>query len=873
MGKQLVLAEKPSVAREIARVLGARQGQGGYIEGPRHIVTWALGHLVTLAEPEAYGNKYRTWSLEALPMLPDKMELVVIPKTAKQYSVVRQLMGRADVDELVIATDSGREGELVARWIMDKAGFRKPAYRLWINSQTDKAIKDGFAALKPASQYDSLYRAAVCRAQADWFVGLNVTRALTCKHNAQLSAGRVQTPTLSMIVQREEDIRRFKPLDYYRIAALASPVGGARGGSTRGAGAGGSASVGAGGGVGVGAGAGAGAGGVQQFTLVWQDAKSKNARIFDKGAVEALVAKLAGKPGKVVSVKKHKRVDPPPQAYDLAELQRDANRKYSMSSKATLSVLQGLYERHKLVTYPRTDSRYISKDVAATLADRLRAVNKGSYASIAGAILRAGPRVTNRFVDDSKVTDHHAIIPTEQPMNMAALDNDEKRIYDLIVKRFFAVLCEAGDYEETDVVADIAGERFVARGRVAGNPGWRVVYAGGVGLSGGDEQGGGDGASDADEDGDGEDDLDMRGMGAGTGGAGGTSGADVAGSTSGARAGKKGQAALPPLAAGDALDIHSVRPVAGKTKPPARYTEATLLTAMEHPGKFIEDKEMRQVIESASGIGTPATRADIIEKLFDSFYVERGGKSGKEIIPTSKGRQLINLAPEDLRSAELTARWEHRLEQIANRRGGPAAGTGAGAGTSAGAGSGVGGASGAGKKAAAVTGSRDKASAVAGDAAFINEIKRYAAKLVSDVITSSAAYTHDNLTRDHCPECGKYLLAVNGKKGEMLVCQDRECGYRKSVAVVSNARCPNCHKKLTLKGDGDSRSFQCVCGYRERLADFEARRESTVGRREVERYMAGQSQAGRSGDSLNSALSDQLKALMAPNATEKNTDR
>ena len=806
MAKQLVLAEKPSVAREIAKVLGARQSQNGYIEGPRHIVTWALGHLVTLAEPEAYGSKYKTWSLETLPMLPEKMELVVIPGTAKQYSVIRSLMARADVSELVIATDSGREGELVARWIMEKAGFRKPAYRLWINSQTDKAIRDGFAALKPAAQYDNLYKSAVCRAQADWFVGLNVTRALTCKHNAQLSAGRVQTPTLSMIVQREDEIRRFVPREYYRIAARVSIKGNARASTI------GDARVST-----------IGDTLLPAFTMYWQDKRTEASRIFDKNAADALVAKLSGQPGTVISVKKRKRVEPPPQAYDLTELQRDANRRYSYPAKTTLSLLQNLYEIHKLVTYPRTDSRYISRDVAATLKDRLKAVNKGSYAQVASAILLAGPCVTNRFVDDSKVTDHHAIIPTEQPMNMAPLNNDEKRIYDLIVKRFLAVLSEAGDCEETSVVAEIAGERFVTGGRVAGNPGWRAVYSSGVGLSGGAD------SQDADDDDDDADGDDLK------------------------KEAKRTE--LPPLKAGDALNVHSVNPVAAKTKPPARYNEATLLTAMEHPGKFIDDKELKNIIENASGIGTPATRADIIEKLFDSFYVERGGKSGKEIIPTSKGRQLISLVPDDLCSAELTARWEDRLEKIANRRGpAPLTAIKSDGGKSAG------------KISAPVSSQAGKpagaGNAAAADAVFIREIKDYAAKLVSVVVASSAAYNHDNLTRDRCPECGKYLLAVNGKKGEMLVCQDRECGYRKSVAVISNARCPNCHKKLTLRGDGDSRSFQCTCGYRERLADFEARRESTVGRREVERYLSGQAQADRRGESLNSTLADQLKSLM-----------
>ncbi|MDR1438492.1 MAG: DNA topoisomerase III, partial [Clostridiales bacterium] len=432
MPKQLVLAEKPSVAREIARVLGSRQNCGGYMEGPQYVVTWALGHLVTLAEPEFYGSQYKEWRLESLPMLPEKMELEIIGKTAKQFGTIRALMARGDVSGLVIATDAGREGELVARWIMQKAGFRKPAKRLWISSQTDRAILDGFRSLKPAAQYDSLFRSARCRAEADWLVGLNVTRALTCKHNAQLSAGRVQTPTLSMIVRREEEIRKFAPQEYYRVAAEAPG-----------------------------------------FFLIRQDKKGGGARLTDKGEAESIASRMAGRPILIKAVRKQRKIEPAPLAYDLTELQRDANRLYAFSAKKTLSVLQGLYETHKLVTYPRTDSRHSTRDVAATLPERLKSVSKGSYARVANAILRSGARATNRFVDDSKVTDHHAIIPTEQFLDMGRLDNDEKRVYDLIVKRFLAVLSAPYEYEETEVTADIGGEAATAKGRVVISAGWR----------------------------------------------------------------------------------------------------------------------------------------------------------------------------------------------------------------------------------------------------------------------------------------------------------------------------------------------------------------------------------------------------------------
>ena len=749
MSKQLVLAEKPSVARDIARILGARQSQNGYIEGTQYVVTWALGHLVTLAEPEAYGNQYKEWTLESLPMLPKKMDLVVISKTAKQFNTVKMLMARKDISELIIATDSGREGELVARWIMMKAGFSKPAKRLWISSQTDKAVQEGFRALKPAKQYDNLYLSASCRAQADWLVGLNVTRALVCKFNAQLSAGRVQTPTLSMIIEREEEIRKFVPKEYFRIRAD-----------------------------------------VPGFRLTWQDKKSNQPRIFDKEAVDKLLVKMRGKPLTITAVNKQFKLEMPPLAYDLTELQRDANRLFSFSAKKTLSVLQGLYEIHKLVTYPRTDSRYVSRDIVPTLPDRLKGMNKGSYAPHVAAILRSGVKTNNRFVDDKKVTDHHAIIPTEQYLDMGKLNAEEKRIYDLIAKRFLAVLGKPYEYEETTITADINGEKFVAKGRIVKTEGWQEVYRS---VTSGSAQSGSGNIYDDDDD---ESDDDNR---------------------SGFGSGKKHQT-LPAVKGGDRLKVLSLAAEPGKTKPPARYTEATLLTAMEHPGKFVDSHELRQVIESVSGIGTPATRAEIIEKLFDSFYVERGGKSGKEILPTSKGTQLVKLVPTDLRSAELTAKWEQQLELI----------------------------------------SKGKNS----DATFLNEIRGYAKKLVSDVIASSASYRHDNLTRERCPECGKFLLAVNGKKGEMLICADRECGYRKSLSFVSNARCPECHKKLSIRGEGDQKSFYCVCGYRERLSVFEERKATEVGKKEVERFMTEQRSQQRGTDNqLNSALAEQLKAL------------
>lgn len=716
MGKTLVLTEKPSVAREIARVLGCRQNGEGCISGGNYVITWALGHLVTLADPEEYDGKYKNWNLDDLPMLPKKMQLVIIKQTSKQFKSVSTLMRRGDIDELVIATDAGREGELVARWIMIKAGWRKPTKRLWISSQTDKAIKEGFAALKPAQQYDNLFRSAQARAEADWLVGLNVTRALTCKHNAQLSAGRVQTPTLALIVRREEEILKFIPKDYYTVYAR-----------------------------------------FEGFEAIYKDSRNQS-RFFEQASAQDIADAVKGKRGNLVEIKKEYRHQAPPPAYDLTELQRDANRKYAYSAKQTLDLMQGLYEIHKLLTYPRTDSRYISDDVVPTLPERLKSVAVGPYAQAAQQILRAKPISSRYIVNNAKVTDHHAIIPTEQPVNLAKLSPEERNIYDLVVRRFLAVLSPAFEYEEVNARIAVEKHNFYAKGRIIKAPGWKALY----------------GAVAGDED---EDDPDNRSQ------------------------------QLPSLSQGTAMPVQGVRVAAGKTKPPPRYTEATLLTAMENPAQQIDDKQLRDVIETTSGLGTPATRADIIEKLFNSFCLER---RGKEIHPTSKAKQLINIVPADLKSAELTAKWEQQLQLIAKGK--------------------------------------------VRDDLFVADMRDYAARLVRMVIANSQAYTHDNMTRDKCPECGKYLLDVTGKKGRMLVCQDRDCGYRKSVSIQTNARCPNCHKKLEMRGEGDKKAFFCVCGYREKLSDFEKQKDG-AGKRDVQKFLNAQESTA---SLASSALADQL---------------
>ena len=718
LAKTLVLTEKPSVAKDIARVLGCKRSGNGCIVGDKYIVTWALGHLVTLADPEAYDDKYKSWRMEDLPMLPGKMKLVVIGQTSKQFKAVSSLLSSAEVSDIVIATDAGREGELVARWIIQKANCRTPMRRLWISSQTDKASKEGFASLKPSSQYDNLYRSAQCRAEADWLVGLNVTRALTCKHNAQLSAGRVQTPTLAMIVRREEDILRFRPKDYFTVKADFG-----------------------------------------EYTALYKDGKGQ-ARFADAAAVR-------GKRGVLSEVKKVYRFKAPPAAYDLTELQRDANKKYGYSAKQTLSLMQSLYETHKLLTYPRTDSRYITKDVAATLPERLRAIAIGPYKDSANAVLRSKPLQTKYIVNDAKVTDHHAIIPTEQYVDLNKPSREERHIYDLVVRRFIAVLSAPFEYDEVQVKITVGKYNFYTKGQSIKSAGWKALYD----------------SSLADDDDDSEPDLAAQ--------------------------------RLPALSQGAAAAVKEVRVCAGKTSPPARYTEATLLTAMENPASQVEDGRLRDALKTAGGLGTPATRADIIEKLFNSFYIER---RGREIFPTSKGRQLIGIVPPDLKSAELTAKWEQQLSLIAEGK--------------------------------------------ANDRKFIEEMRGYASSLVQAVKSSTAEYKHDNMTREPCPQCGKYLLEVNGKKGKMLVCQDRDCGYRKSISVITNARCPECHKKLEMRGEGDKKAFFCVCGYREKLSDFEKRKESSgAGKRDVAKYMQQQAKQKPAGN----ALADQLAKWMEEN--------
>lgn len=701
MSKSIVIAEKPSVGRDIAKVLNCTQQRNGYLEGPKYIVTWALGHLVTLATPDMYDDKYKTWRMEDLPMMPNHLKTVVIRQTSKQYNTIKSALNRKDVTEIIIATDAGREGELVARWIIEKARVNKPVKRLWISSVTDKAIRDGFKNLKAGKAYENLYQSAVARSEADWYVGLNATRALTTKFNAQLSAGRVQTPTLGMIAGKEADIRAFRSQTFYGIAAKTK----------------------------------------QGLTLTWQDAKN-NTRIFDKATADKKAKQLKNKDAMITKVSKSHKKQYAPQLYDLTELQRDANRLFNFSGKQTLAAMQGLYERHKVLTYPRTDSRVLTTDIVPTLKDRLEACGVDEYSAHANKLKNKRFQLPKSVVDNAKVTDHHAIIPTEEAVYLTELSSSERKIYDLVVKRFLAVLSDPHEYEEIKLTATIDKEIFTAKGNSVTKQGWKAIY----------EQSNRQNTS------------------------------------------LNEQFLL--LKENTALAIANLNLTEGETKPPERFTEGSLLKAMENPVNYMEadEKHLAKTLTQTGGIGTVATRADIIDKLINGQYMEI---RGKYIYLTQTGRQLLELAPEALRSPALTAEWEEKLSQIAS-------------------------------------GKLNKQT-------FITEIKQYTKTIVHEIKRMDATFKHDNISGSKCPNCDGHLLEIENRNGKMLRCQDRNCNYKRNVYKNTNARCPKCRKKLKLYGEGDGQMFTCTCGHREKMSTFQERRKQNqharASKQDVNKYM------------------------------------
>lgn len=691
--KSLVLAEKPSVAREIARVLGCTQTHKSYIEGPKYIVTWALGHLIELKMPEHYDTKYKQWNLEDLPIIPDKMGLKVMKQTSHQYKAIESLAKRKDVKECIIATDAGREGELVARWILEKIRWNKPLKRLWISSHTDRSIKEGFAKLRPGSEYENLYASAVCRAEADWLIGLNVTRALTTKYKDPLSAGRVQTPTLALVMEREKVIQTFKPQEYWTISAQVGPL-----------------------------------------KADWEENGEK--RIFSKEKADRILANGKGQKAVVQSINRTAKSEQQPLPYDLTELQRDANKRFGFSAKKTSSVLQKLYEQHKLVTYPRTDSRYLTTDMEATMLDRIEAIAGGYKEEVRSILANKGKVVAKRVFNNEKVTDHHAIIPTEERLFLRDLESDERKLYDLIVKRFLALFYPAYQYETVRAVFDVNGESFSARETVVVDAGFKAIT---------------------------RKDEELSGQ-------------------------KLGQ-----ITKGQSFSIGQIHSEKNLTEPPTRFSESDILGQME---KY--------------GLGTPATRAEIIERIIETEVVER--KNGR-LHPTPKGKQLMDLVNEELTSPELTAKWEKELEAISRGKGDPKQ--------------------------------------------FLKRIRQQTEQLISEIKMSDKSYRAHNLTGSKCPECQSLLKERNTKEGKILVCSSSECNYRKRKdPKLSNRRCPQCKKKMEMHEGKAGLYFQCrKCNVVEKAEE----RKKAVNKREERKLVQKYSQKE---ENFGNSLGDLLKAAL-----------
>ena len=699
--KSVVLCEKPSVARDIARNLGAKNNKNGCLEGDKYIVTWALGHLVTLQTPDKY-KEFSNVSLENLPMIPKYMKTEIIKKTFKQYKIIETAVNRKDVNEVIIATDAGREGELVARYILEKANCKKKVKRLWISSVTDKAIKDGFRSLKDGNDYLGLYYSGVARANADWLVGINASRALTLKYNASLNCGRVQTPTLQMVFEREEKIKNFKPREYYTFEAVVDGIRFNCGESE------------------------------YNFTNAEKfvsDNKNKTIN-FDK--VEVKIKTSIPKP-----------------LYNLTDIQQAASALFGLSPKQTLNIIQRLYESHKVLTYPRTDSRYLTTDMKNTLADRLRAIG-GDYKEITAKLLREKDFNTKRIINNSKVSDHHAIIPTEQKPNYMSLSDTELKIYNLVVKRFLENLLPDYKYEETSYSFKLDNKVFTAKSA-------KVIQLGFKELS--------------------RSEIEDK---------------KISFSTK-------------------EFSLDSLLYNKKQTTPPSYYTEGSLIYAMENPFEFVDDDNERKILKQTNGIGTVATRADILEKLFTNDYLVL---DNGRIKTTNKAKQLLNLVPKNLKSPSLTATWEKQLDNIAKNKL-----------------------------------SKDK---------FLKDIKDYTRECILEIKDSQDKFKHDNISGKKCEECGSYMLEVDKKGTKMLKCSSPTCRNRKVISRLTNLRCDNCHKKMTLFGSGENSTYRCVCGNSLKQKEVDKRiknnKKDKASRVDMKKYMKQESLE-------NNALRDKLLGL------------
>lgn len=689
--KRLIIAEKPSVAKDLSRVLKATKKTKNYYEGDKVIVTWALGHLLTLKMPEDLNKEWQQWQLETLPMLPKQIGIKPLPKTGHQLKAIASLAKRKDVGEAVIATDAGREGELVARWILQWVRFNKPVKRLWISSQTDKAIKQGFANLKPASQYDNLYESAISRAKADWLVGLNVTRALTVKYQDNLSAGRVQTPTLALVRQQEKQIEKFLPQEYFTIQFADN-----------------------------------------QLTFTHQQ-KNPQA-IKTREAAQQLVQQMSQTAGTVEKIEEKVKRQAAPLPYDLTEIQREANQRYGFSAKKTLSLVQSLYEIHKVVTYPRTDSKYLTTDMQNTMKERLQAIS--DFNPQVKTIIKNGSKVVLKKVfNNALVSDHHALIPTEQRANFAKLSSDEQRIYQMIVSRFLMLFLPEYQEKVEKITLSFGSERFVVSNKKILEPGWK-------------------GTSDEPK-------------------------AKVVHYTEGQKI--KGEFSIEKQL----------------TTPPKPLSEGTLLAKME---KY--------------SLGTPATRAEMIEKLIKSDLMER---KANYLAVTPKGKQLLGLVNPSLVTPELTEKWEKNLEKIAKGQ--------------------------------------------MKSQQFIQQIEQDTKRLVAEIKQSNQSYQDFSITQKRCPECGSLLKEKNGRDGKRLVCTNEDCHYsRRKEPKVSNHRCPQCHKKMEIIEGKNGTYYRCKYDGTTEKMQTKAERKQKMTKHEEKRLLKKYSQENTE---MESPLALALKAMMA----------
>lgn len=670
-------------------MLGATKKTKNYIEGDKYIVTWALGHLLGLKMPEDYNKDWAEWNMNTLPMIPERVGIKPLPKTRPQLKAISQLANRKDVSEAIIATDAGREGELVARWILQYVKFKKPVKRLWISSQTDKAIKQGFKQLRPSKEYDNLYYSAVARAEADWLVGLNVTRALTVKYKDSLSAGRVQTPTLAMVRQQEEVIEKFRPETYFTLDA--------------------------------------------EYDGVIGHLQLKNPRQYkERQALEDLVASFDGKSLIVEEIQVKEKTEYAPLPYDLTEIQREANQRYQYSAKKTLSIIQRLYETHKIVTYPRTDSKHLTTDMKSTMKERLTAVTQMSPELVKRLVKDGAVVKQQKVFQNAKVTDHHGLIPTEQSARLEKLDNDELKIYRMIVERFLGLFLPPYKVFIETITAKVDQSTFVFKQQRVLETGWKQVE----------------------------------------------------------------EAAKQSVVFKKGTAIKVVYKINKQlTTPPNPLSEGTLLGKMEK-----------------HNLGTPATRAEIIEKLISSDLIER---QTNRLVVTAKGKQLLQLVNPSLVTPELTQQWELSLEKIAN-----------------------------------------------GDLkhqVFIKDIEKETTRLVKEIKMSEEKYVDHSLTNKTCPDCGSQLKEKNTRDGKIYVCSSETCHYkRRKDPKVSNKRCPQCKKKMMILENKNGSYFKCGgCQYTEKMQSG-SKGKKKISKHEERKLIKKYNQA----EEMESPLAAALKAAM-----------